>query len=171
MQENEFEKQVRQKTGELKLNPSDAVWQKIELRIKKEKRRRWALFLLPLLLIGSLYGGYVLFNNNNSNSITPPQQQATNNVTEKNDPAKVSTAYPDTIRNVNPAREDTETNTQAPTIKLSSTQRPKAKPKISSASAILLVYRKHTPSICCAKCSYNRRCASGLDLRLSFTSL
>ena len=30
MQENEFEKRVRQKMDEFKLTPSNAVWQKIE---------------------------------------------------------------------------------------------------------------------------------------------
>ena len=66
MQENEFEKQVQQKMDELKLHPSNAVWQKIEVQIKKEKKRRWMLIFFPIILIGSLYGGYVLLNRNNS---------------------------------------------------------------------------------------------------------
>jgi hypothetical protein len=58
MQENEFEKQVQQKMEDLKLQPSDAVWNKIEPQIKKDERRRWAIILLPILFIGLLYGGY-----------------------------------------------------------------------------------------------------------------
>ena len=82
MQENEFEKQVQQKMDELKLHPSGAVWQKIEVKIKKEKRRRWILFFLPVILIGFLYGGYLLVNR--SNSTHPTKQHLSKNLIEKN---------------------------------------------------------------------------------------
>lgn len=65
MQENEFERQVQQKMHELKFQPSDTVWHKIEAQIKKEKRKKWILILLPLIGIFSLYGGYKLFTANN----------------------------------------------------------------------------------------------------------
>src|SRR5829696_1443549 len=51
-----FEKEVQQKMGELNLTPSAPVWEKIELEIKPEKKRRrvfiWLFFGL-LLLVGS----------------------------------------------------------------------------------------------------------------------
>ena len=45
MQNNEFEKQVRKKMEELKLNPSVKVWDKVAAALPKEKNRRWLLFL------------------------------------------------------------------------------------------------------------------------------
>lgn len=53
MQENNFEKGVRQKLDELRLTPTEPVWQRIEAAIQKKKKRRLLLWLLPLVLIGS----------------------------------------------------------------------------------------------------------------------
>ena len=78
MQENEFEKRVQQKMDELKIAPSDAVWQKIEPQIRKEKRRRWLLIFLPVMFIGLLYGGYVLLTSNDPDP--KPHQQVTKNL-------------------------------------------------------------------------------------------
>jgi hypothetical protein len=49
MQENNFEKNVKQKLDELSLSPSEPVWQKVEAAIQKKRRRRLALLWLPLL--------------------------------------------------------------------------------------------------------------------------
>jgi hypothetical protein len=49
MQENNFEKKVKQKLDELLLSPSEPVWQKVEAAIQKKRRRRLALLWLPLL--------------------------------------------------------------------------------------------------------------------------
>src|ERR1035437_4512276 len=97
MQENEFEKQVQQKMDELKLHPSDAVWQKIEARIKKEKRRRWILIFFPVILIGFLYGGYLFVNRSN----TPPEakQELTNNLSKKNNVIEKRKADFDSAKN------------------------------------------------------------------------
>jgi hypothetical protein len=64
MQENEFEKQLRQKMEELRLNPSNAIWQNIEANIPKKKRRRLVWLLIPLLLV-LLCGGYWFLNSIN----------------------------------------------------------------------------------------------------------
>src|SRR5688572_22383461 len=86
MQENEFEKQVQQKMDDLKLDPSAFVWQKIEPQIKKEKSRRWIFILLPILLIGILYGGYLLLDNVDTQNSTAntskneQQSEATKNI-------------------------------------------------------------------------------------------
>ncbi|MEO6456461.1 MAG: hypothetical protein ABIN97_20460 [Ginsengibacter sp.] len=66
MQKNEFEKQMQQKMDELKMHPSETVWQNVEARIKKEKRIRWPLVLFPVVIIGILYGGYVFLNRSGS---------------------------------------------------------------------------------------------------------
>ena len=58
MPANEFEKQVQQIMGDLKLSPSSPVWLSIEKQIRKKKERRRLLFLLLLFFIfisGSLW--------------------------------------------------------------------------------------------------------------------
>src|SRR5687768_1378433 len=57
MQENNFERQVQQKLNELKLDPSDSVWQHVYAKIKKEKQRRRGLIIFPVLFIFFLCGG------------------------------------------------------------------------------------------------------------------
>ena len=55
MRENEFEKRVHQKMEELNLHPSPEVWEEVERRIRKEKKRRF-IFWWPLLFL-TLGGG------------------------------------------------------------------------------------------------------------------
>ena len=62
MEENKFEKQVQQKMDELQIQPSEAVWKKIELQIEKKKDRRWGLIVLFLCAGILLSGGYWLWN-------------------------------------------------------------------------------------------------------------
>lgn len=82
--QNEFEKQVQQKMEELKLVPSDPVWQKVEMQIRKKKDRRRLIFWLPLmvlLLSGALWVGFDQYSNNysytksNSEKINQPLQK------------------------------------------------------------------------------------------------
>lgn len=103
MQENEFEKHVQQKMDELKLQPSDAVWPKIDAQLKKEKRRRLILILLPVLFIISLYGGYLLLSNNNS---TGKNEQPANNAVVKNNIANKTKTYLDSGKNNKPITEN-----------------------------------------------------------------
>jgi hypothetical protein len=52
---NDFEKQVQQKMDELQLRPSAEVWEEVEKRIRKEKKRRWFIlwvFIFGVLLLG-----------------------------------------------------------------------------------------------------------------------
>ena len=62
MEENKFEKQVQQKMDELKIQPSESVWKKIEVRIEKRKDRKWGLIILFLFTGLVLSGGYWLWN-------------------------------------------------------------------------------------------------------------
>lgn len=60
MAEHNFERRVRQEMSDLKIDPSDAVWENVKIRIEKKKERRRLLiifFLLGLLLLG---GGYIM---------------------------------------------------------------------------------------------------------------
>jgi hypothetical protein len=62
MEENKFEKQVRQKMGELQIQPSEVVWKKIEARVEKRKDHKWGLIILFLFIGLVLCGGYWLWN-------------------------------------------------------------------------------------------------------------
>jgi hypothetical protein len=81
MEENKFEKQVQQKMDELKIHPSDSVWEKIEVRIEKKKPANRGLFLFVLLFCVFLTGSYLLWNTSH-HSITG------NNNSEKTNSAK-----------------------------------------------------------------------------------
>ena len=62
MEENKFEKQVRQKLDELKMNPSDDAWQNIQKRIVKKEPQRRRILILIFLFLFILTGGYWLLN-------------------------------------------------------------------------------------------------------------
>jgi hypothetical protein len=77
MEENKFEKQVKQKMEDLKLEPSDAVWTKIEARLEKRKKSRWGILFLFLFLFMFISGAYWLWNTSQHSSL------AKNNSIEK----------------------------------------------------------------------------------------
>ena len=58
--QNDFEKQVQQKMGELNLVPSEPVWTNIEKEIRKKDKRRFFIWLPLILLLagGGLYWNY-----------------------------------------------------------------------------------------------------------------
>ena len=61
MQENEFEKRLREEMGEFRLRPSEVVWDKIEDELKKKKRRRVVFYIFMLAGLSLLgYSGYYL---------------------------------------------------------------------------------------------------------------
>ena len=63
MSDHDFEKQVQQKLGELKLRPSDAVWMEVEKNIRDKKRRRRFFWLWSAaLLVALTTSGVVLYN-------------------------------------------------------------------------------------------------------------
>jgi cytoskeletal protein RodZ len=63
MSDHDFEKQVQQKLGELKLRPSDAVWMEVEKNIRDKKRRRRFLWLWSAaLLVALTTSGVVLYH-------------------------------------------------------------------------------------------------------------
>ena len=76
MPANEFEKRMQQKMDELKLAPSEPVWNNIEHQIRKKRNRRRLLFWLPLLFL--LISGFTWW------SLTSGHQQKTE-VTQQQD--------------------------------------------------------------------------------------
>ena len=77
MQNSEFEKNIQQKMEELKLAPADAVWQKVEAELPKEKKRRWIVFLL--LFAGLAAGSFLFMNQYKSGD----KKAATDNIPAK----------------------------------------------------------------------------------------
>ena len=101
MEQNKFEKQVQQKMDELKIHPSDSVWEKIEARIEKKKHSKRGLFLFLLFFI-FLAGGYLLWNTPH-HSITETNNSGKNS-SEKNS-GKISAEINKTVQpkaNFNP---------------------------------------------------------------------
>ncbi len=91
MEENKFEKQVQEKMDELKIHPSDSVWEKIEVRIEKRKRSKRELFFF-LLLSALLMGGYLLWNINDHS--TKERNNTEKNNENKNNQGKTSGDVP-----------------------------------------------------------------------------
>lgn len=80
MQNSEFEKNMQQKMEELKLTPSDTVWDRVESVLPGEKkRRRWFIFILlfAVLTTGSLY----LWESINAKDISKSQADTTTDET------------------------------------------------------------------------------------------
>lgn len=76
MQENEFEKQVKQMMDEFKLQPSDEMWPKIDRRINgdKRKKRPFILLLVSCLLVS----GFIMYRY----EVTTADHAAKNNAKE-----------------------------------------------------------------------------------------
>jgi hypothetical protein len=67
MPENEFEKRVRTLMEDFNFSPSEAVWDKVEKQIPKQKsRRRWIILLF--FCTGLMGSGYFIYNNFHSSS-------------------------------------------------------------------------------------------------------
>lgn len=83
---NDFEKQVQQKMDELQLRPSAEVWEEVEKRIRKEKKRRWLIlwgFIAGALLLGG--ASWWLANGNKKESPDGNSVAQTTTTTKKND--------------------------------------------------------------------------------------
>ena len=93
MEENSFEKQVQQKMDELKIQPSDSVWGKIEAQIEKKKSPKTGVIIFLLFFLIIIFGGYFFFtlkeksssqhiasekNKTNSNQKSLPEENKTN---------------------------------------------------------------------------------------------
>ncbi len=68
MSDHQFERQVQQKMDELKLRPSDSVWESVEKELDREKRRRRTLWWVPALLLLCGAGGMIVFQNTKNHS-------------------------------------------------------------------------------------------------------
>ena len=94
---NEFEKQVQQKMDELQLRPSEAIWEEVEKRIHKERKRRrfiiWFFIFGALLLVGT--GWWIAADTNKQSAINNMVAQQVSDKTTN----KIIAAKKDTIVN------------------------------------------------------------------------
>lgn len=78
MEENKFEKQVREKMDELKIRPTASVWENVEKRIQKKDSRKRFAWLFAALFLGLMVGGFYLFVQNKPS--TSPNPYTQNNI-------------------------------------------------------------------------------------------
>lgn len=50
MPNKSFEEQVREELSGLRIKPNDVVWQSVAASLQQKRRRRWAIWLLTLLI-------------------------------------------------------------------------------------------------------------------------
>jgi len=78
MQENEFEKQVHAKMEGLKFQPTQAVWEGVEGKLRKRKKRRYFFIRLPVYFAALLLAGYFTwpdyFQRQPAHQLSPGQQ-------------------------------------------------------------------------------------------------
>ncbi len=67
MEQNKFEKDIQQKLDELKIPPSEAVWQNVEKRIAIKQTRRRGVLVLFFIALFLLTGGYFWLHINKEN--------------------------------------------------------------------------------------------------------
>ena len=92
MQENKFEEEVNNSMEGFGIEPSAQVWTEVERRIRKDKKRRFAIwywFLLILLTAGTLTA--VLFNKQENNSTVGSTTLAEINIKETKSSQSVNT--------------------------------------------------------------------------------
>lgn len=91
MSGHDFEKNVQQKMEDLRLSPSDAVWSGVEKEIKKDKRKRRVLLLLPMALLLGLGAYWAMQNSGKPGTIETAQKPNSNDTKNSvTDPAAVS---------------------------------------------------------------------------------
>ncbi|MET0634612.1 MAG: hypothetical protein ABWZ25_01210 [Chitinophagaceae bacterium] len=84
MPENNFENEVQQSLGGLKIHPTAAVWNNLEKVLQRRKKRRFALFFFVLagvLLTGS--GTYLIFNYQSASPVADHGKPAEKNISVK----------------------------------------------------------------------------------------
>jgi len=88
MEQNNFEKDIQQKMGDLKIAPSDSVWPNIEKHIGKKNKERRPIFIIIFFLLFLSLGGFWFINSKTNNqqknepiaSILKKGSKPTNNI-------------------------------------------------------------------------------------------
>lgn len=119
MQENKFEKQVREEMEEFRIRPSAAVWDEVEKELRRKKRRRVVVYWFLLAAIGlGAYGIYNLFAPNvpgSSAPITSAQKaQPKNSAAPTTDQGSVAARQPSAGSPSTSSQDGSETNHPSP---------------------------------------------------------
>lgn len=107
MSAHDFENKVQKQMEELNLAPSEAIWNNVELQLRKDKKRRRVLIWIPLLLL-LVAGGYFLLDGNSKNnsiSSTPIENVNTSGNSEDEEVKKSVQ-----VEKSNKLKEETELN-------------------------------------------------------------
>ena len=94
MQENEFEKQVKQLMEEFNIAPPGEAWKKIDQRLHETRRRRWAFIFL--LSFGLLTAGLSIFYYTENKS----QNSNVTSDIKSNEPVKKDSAVANSSNNL-----------------------------------------------------------------------
>ena len=91
MPESEFEKQVQEELGQLRLRPSEEVWQNVEKELRKKKRIRivFLIFLLAGLALLS-YPGYQFFKQSPNDLAHTSEEQRANTKPDKTNHSNIN---------------------------------------------------------------------------------
>lgn len=84
MPDKSFEQQVREELSGLRIKPNDAVWQTVAASLQQKRKRRWAIWMITLLIGLSGAGFWLFFREQNDQKITATLQQP-DTLQEKND--------------------------------------------------------------------------------------
>ncbi len=87
MQTHDFEKHVQKELAEFSLEPTDGVWQNVELRINKERKKRRIVFFwlfAGIVLLGGGAGLFYIDSNGEERIIAHVEKSSSNYTTEKN---------------------------------------------------------------------------------------
>lgn len=77
MSDKSFEQQVREELSDLRIKPDAAVWDSVAASLKKEKKRRWALWMFFLLAGLSVASLWWMSQFNNQEEVISQQKQVT----------------------------------------------------------------------------------------------
>ncbi|NML21074.1 outer membrane beta-barrel protein [Pseudoflavitalea sp. G-6-1-2] len=117
MSAHDFEKQVQSTMEQLKLRPSEAVWTKVDKRIRMERRRRRILLWLPAMVLMLGAGGYFFYTHQTSEKqITASDNNST--LQQSVSPNEGNTAaYPATpVQPSNTTEKNSGDNSAAPAV-------------------------------------------------------
>ncbi len=75
MPDKSFEQQVREELSGLRIQPNTAVWEAVAVSLQKKRKRRWAIWMVTLLIGLSGAGFWLFFPEQNDQKIMATSQQ------------------------------------------------------------------------------------------------
>jgi len=115
MAANEFEKNVQRIMDELRLHPSEGVWENVEKSIREQKRKRRIIFFIILSCIGLGLAGYGIDHllKPEKTKIQTAHQDSHENSTSLHEPTKTASKQTDTDASVENRKSTEVANTNS----------------------------------------------------------